>query len=63
MRKYQVLDVLEQMLDEKIDYLTGHVADGAASDWANYKQICGERKGLLTAKDYISDLNKTMGNS
>mgnify|MGYP007090459077 CR=1 FL=1 len=34
------------------------IADGKAEDYAEYKKMCGEVKGLLTARLYIIDLQE-----
>jgi hypothetical protein len=38
------------------------IADGKADDYAEYKKMCGEVKGLLTARLYIIDLQERVTN-
>ena len=49
--------------DEKVDQLKEFLASGGAKSFEEYKGICGEIKGLLTAKMYIKDLQQRMENS
>jgi hypothetical protein len=38
------------------------MADGKAEDYAEYKKMCGEVKGLLTARLFIIDLQERLKN-
>ena len=58
-----VLDAIVIEIDEKLAQLRDHLAAGRASSYEEYKQLCGEIKGLLFAKDYAKDLKKRMENS
>ena len=58
-----VLDAVTIELDEKLTQLRDHLAAGRASSYEEYKQLCGEIKGLLFAKEYSKDLKKRMENS
>ena len=57
------LDVLVQQLDEKAMQLQEALAAGRVETFDEYKKVCGEVRGLLTARNYITDLNKAMENS
>jgi hypothetical protein len=59
------------MIDKYLEHLTGKVndkilqlqeamADGNANDFAEYKKMCGEIKGLLTARSFILDLHERL---
>ena len=59
------------MIDKYLEHLTGKVndkilqlqeamADGNANDFSEYKKMCGEIKGLLTARSYIKDLQERL---
>ena len=49
---------LTQKVDDKVSQLQMSMADGKAEDYAEYKKMCGEVKGLLTARLYIIDLQE-----
>ena len=50
------LEHLSKKIDDKVSQLQIALADGNAGDYAEYKKMCGEVKGLLTARLFISDL-------
>ena len=56
-------DVLTQQIDEKVAQLKDYMAEGKAEDYEEYKKLCGEIRGLLTARGYALDLKQTMENS
>lgn len=57
-----VIDVLVKQSDEKIAQLRDYLAEGRAESYEEYKKLCGEIKGLLTARGYALDLQQTMEN-
>jgi hypothetical protein len=50
-------------LDEKVKQLKDHLAAGRATTLEEYKQLCGEIKGLLFARQYVTDLKRNLENS
>jgi len=54
------LEHLSKKIDDKISQLQIALADGNAGDYAEYKKMCGEVKGLLTARLFISDLQERL---
>jgi hypothetical protein len=52
------LKLLASKIDDKVSQLQMNIADGKADDFAEYKKMCGEVKGLLTARLYIIDLQE-----
>ena len=56
-------DVIVEQIDEKATQLKEHLAEGKAANFEEYKRICGEIKGLLTARGYTLDLQRTMETS
>ena len=50
------LDHLVQKLNEQIKSLEESLGGGAAKDYAEYQHVCGQIKGLLTARFELSDL-------
>ena len=57
------IDVLVRQTDEKVAQLKDYLADGRVETFDEYKKLCGEIKGLLTARGYALDLQQTMENS
>jgi len=56
------LKLLTQKVDDKVSQLQVAMADGNANDYAEYKKMCGEVKGLLTARLFITDLQERVTN-
>ena len=54
------LQHLSKKIDDKVSQLQESLADGNAGDYAEYKKACGEVKGLLTARLFISDLQERL---
>lgn len=56
----KALNHLMSQIDSKVLQLQEALADDNVKDFAEYKKICGEVKGLLTARLYITDLQKRL---
>ena len=56
------LKLLSAKIDDKVSQLQMAIADGKADDYAEYKKMCGEVKGLLIARLYIIDLQERVTN-
>ncbi len=56
------LKLLASKIDDKVSQLQMSIADGKAEDFAEYRRMCGEVKGLLTARLYIIDLQERLTN-
>ena len=56
------LQHLSTKIDDKVSQLQMSMADGKAEDYAEYKKMCGEVKGLLTARLFIIDLQERLKN-
>ena len=54
------LKLLSSKIDDKVSQLQMSIADGKADDYAEYKKMCGEVKGLLTARLFITDLQERL---
>jgi len=52
------LKLLASKIDDRVSQLQMSIADGKAEDFAEYRKMCGEVKGLLTARLYIIDLQE-----
>jgi hypothetical protein len=57
------LNHVARQLDEKILQLQEALADGRVDSFEDYKKICGEVKGLLTARNYALDLKRKLETS
>jgi hypothetical protein len=53
---------LSSKIDDKVSQLQMAIADGKAEDYAEYKKMCGEVKGLLIARLFIIDLQERVIN-
>ena len=58
-----VLDVLVDVLDKDIKAKRDWVASGQAKDYSEYQKICGEIKGLFSARQEALDLKRKMEHS
>lgn len=57
------LDVIVEQTDDKISQLKDYLSQGRAESFEEYKKLCGEIKGLLTARGYALDLKQKLENS
>ena len=57
-----VFDAIIKEMDEKIVQLKDYLATGRAT-LEEYKQLCGEIKGLLFAKEYALSLKRNFEES
>ena len=55
-----VFSVVIKEIEEKQKYLADALASGAAKDYAEYKFMCGEIRGLSFAHAYVTDLVRKM---
>lgn len=63
MQHDKIANVLVKQIDDKVLQLQEALSDGRIETLDEYKKVCGEVRGLLTARNYITDLNKVMENS
>jgi hypothetical protein len=59
----KALEHLRNKIDDKVLQLQEALADGMASDYAEYKKAVGEIQGLLTARLYTIDLQERLKES
>ena len=57
------LEVLDQKLAAHVKSLEESLGTGAAKDFAEYQNMCGKIRGLLTAQMELNDLKKNLENS
>jgi hypothetical protein len=53
-------EILTKEIDEKIYMLQVYITEGRAETFEEYRRLCGEIKGLSTAKSYALDLKNRM---
>ena len=53
-------DTLFKQIDEKVAQLSEHVSGGSVNSHEEYKKLCGEIRGLLLARGYVSDLKQRL---
>ena len=56
------LEVLLRQYKDKRNQLADAVSSGGAKDYAEYRALCGEIRGLLIAESYLTDLAKNLEN-
>jgi hypothetical protein len=59
----KTLEVLLKQYKDKRSQIADAVSSGAAKDYAEYRALCGEVRGLLTAESYLLDLAKNLENA
>lgn len=57
------LEVLTKQTDEKVLQIKDYLSEGKAESFEEYKRLCGEIRGLLTARGYILDLQQNLENA
>jgi uncharacterized protein YaaR (DUF327 family) len=60
---YEVVRAAEyvvQNIDDKVKQLEEAIGRKAAKSFDEYCEMCGEIKGLLTARNFLTDLTKNM---
>jgi hypothetical protein len=60
MEETKVLNHLISELKEREQSLLQSLGDGAATDYAAYREVCGNIRGLLFAQSLIFDLARKM---
>ena len=56
------LEVLTKQTNEKVSQIKDYLSEGKAESFEEYKRLCGEIRGLLTARGYILDLQQNLEN-
>lgn len=55
-----VFSVVLKEIEEHRETVARALVDGSAKDFAEYKSMCGEIRGLSTVHGYITDLVRKM---
>jgi hypothetical protein len=53
-------EIILKNIEDQREGVARALVDGAARDYAEYKSMCGEIRGLSTAHMYIMDIKKKM---
>jgi hypothetical protein len=56
----KALEIIRNKINEKQAQLAHAVSDGVAKDYAEYRAMCGEIRGLSIAEGFILDLADQM---
>jgi hypothetical protein len=57
---YKALSVVVEQIDEKVKQIQEALSSGTAKNFEEYRGLCGEIKGLLTARSFATDLTHNM---
>ena len=60
------MDAFESLMseiDKKVTQLSDWISGGQAKDFGDYQKTCGEIRGLLTSRQYITDLKQRLEHS
>lgn len=58
----KTLEILLKECREKRAQLAEAISSGSAKDYAEYRALCGEIRGLLIAESYMTDLARNLEN-
>ena len=58
----RVLEVISSQIDDQVTAIQEHLGTGLASDYAEYRELCGKLHGLLLAKRITKDLQRNLEN-
>lgn len=61
--EYKIFEILLSKLEDHIGQHQMVVNDGAAKDFAEYRELCGTIKGLKIAQMEIKELGKNLRDS
>lgn len=56
------LEIVMTQIDDKIEQIKDFMASGRASSFEDYQKMCGEIRGLLSARSYAQDLQSNLEN-
>ena len=54
------MSLLIKQMDEDIQQLSQVVSDGAATDFSDYKYLCGQVLGLTRAMNYVKAMEQRL---
>ena len=50
------MTLLKKQMDEEVSALSGPLCEGAAKDFAEYREMCGKIYGLSRARLFVADM-------
>ena len=53
---------LEREINEKLEDLRTYLVDGGAADYAQYRELCGEIRGIQSCMAEVKRISKRLGN-
>lgn len=56
----KTLEIIKQKINEKQAQMSYAISNGTAKDFAEYRAMCGEVRGLSLAEGYLLDLANQM---
>lgn len=56
----KALEIIKERINEKQAFIAKAVSEGIAKDYAEYRAMCGEIRGLSVAEGFILDLADQM---
>jgi hypothetical protein len=56
------LEMVMTQIDDKIEQIKDFMAGGRAQSFEDYQKMCGEIRGLLSARSYAQDLQSNLEN-
>jgi hypothetical protein len=56
----RVLDVISSQIDDQVTAIQEHLGTGQATDYAQYRELCGKLNGLLLARRITKDLQRNL---
>lgn len=59
----KILALVKSKIDDKRKLLTDALADGCGKDYADYKYVVGQVRGLAVAQQIVDDLLRTIKES
>lgn len=59
----KTLEIIKERINQKQAFLAKAVSEGTMKDYAEYRAICGEIRGLSLAEGFILDLADQMEHS
>lgn len=57
---YKALSAVVEQIDGKVKQIQEAIGSGTAKNFEEYRGLCGEIKGLLTARSFATDLTQHM---
>lgn len=53
---------LDREINDKLASLVAHLVEGGAADYAQYRELCGEIRGIQSCMAEVKRITKRLGN-